>query len=205
MFGRGTRYLVVSLCVLGLAQTTYGVAIFSGSISMSDTDLGDLNNVAQGAGITLDVAATVTYLGSNPGDDINGINLNFSDSTQDLSGASWAWDSDTDGITGLTNESGMADEIVTRAGDDTPITATAFDLGILTFNAPSTNGTYTVYLTGGTGSDVTYMADEDEFLGVAGGNLTLETFTFTVIPEPTTMAVLGCGGLLALLRRKRRG
>ena len=205
MFVRGTRYLVVALCVLALTQTTYGVA-FSGSILLDD-DGADAVTVAQGEQITLDVSATVTYV-DDPGDNIDQISLNFSGSDQVLTAATWAWDTATDTINTLTDESGMGDEHVLRQAsptDPTLIEASSFKIGILTFNAPSTNGTYTVYLTGGSGQTVTFMADGTAFLGVAGGNLTLDTFAYTVTPEPATMAVLGCGGLLALLRRKRRG
>ena len=207
MFVRGTRYLVAAVCVLALTQTTYGAVIFSGGIDLDD-DGADAVSVAQGEQITLDVSATVTYVVDDPGDNIDQISLNFSGSDQILTAATWAWDTATDTINTLTDESGMADEVVLRQAtptDPTLIEASSFKIGILTFNAPSTNGTYTVYLTGGSGQTVTFMADGTGFLGVAGGNLTLDTFAYTVTPEPATMAVLGCGGLLALLRRKRRG
>lgn len=206
MFVRGTRYLVVAVCVFALAQTTQANgAIFSGSITMDDIGLGDLNNVAQGAGVTLDVAATVNYNLSDPGNDINVIQLDFSDSTQDLSGASWAWNSAVSSVLTLFPDDSMSgDEYVTRKGTS-GLTTTPFDIGILTFNAPGTNGTYTVYLTGGTSPDITLMADGVTFISELHSNLTLGTFTFTVVPEPATMAVLGCGGLLVLLRKKRRG
>ena len=211
MLIRGSRLLIVMGVVLAVTQLSYGSTIFSGSISMSDTDLGDLNNVAKNAPITLDVAASVNYLGTHPGDDINWIQLRFVDSTLDLTGATWAWDADTSALATAV-ESSMADEIVSRSGAGTLIQLGTFDIGILSFNAPTTLGTYTVKLTGGDldaagGPTNTLLADGVTEPGALYENNDLELgeFTFTVIPEPTTMAVLGCGGLLALLRRKRRG
>jgi len=210
MITRAGRAFIVSGLVLAFAQGAFGAAIFGGSISMDDTDLADLNNVAQGAQITLDVAASVTYT-SNPGDDVNWIQLNFANSSSalSLSGATWAWSSDTNGISGITNEYSMSDYIVGRQGTS-GITATSFNIGILTFNAPTTNGTYTVDLTGGSIAAIpvptnTFMADGLTLMynGNSNNPLTLGSFTFTVVPEPGTLILLGCGGLGILLRRRK--
>ena len=102
----------------------------------------------------------------------------------------------------------MSDQVVGQQAAGAGVTVSSFDLGILSFNAPATPGTYTVNLTGGSISttptpDNTLLVDGLSALYESNG-LTLGDFEFTVVPEPTTMAVLGCGGLLALLRRKRK-
>jgi len=213
MLARASRLLLVSGLILACAQAGY--ASFIGDISMGDDGLGDPNNVAPGTPITLDVAAAVTYTGAwdssgtnNPGDDIQWIQLRFDDSSAalSLSGASWSWDSDTS-VLGTT-DTDMSDYIVSCQGAVSPgITATSFDLGVLSFNAPAALGTYTVELTGGDintepSPDNTLMADGLTVLYEDNG-LTLGTFSFTVVPEPGTAALLACGALAALLRRRK--
>lgn len=122
-----------------------------------------------------------------------------------LSSATWTWDSDTDGIV-IEDESDMSDSIVSRQGTN-GITATSFDIGVLSFNAPAALGTYTVNLTAGDADteplpDNTLMADGTTTI-YEDNDLTLGTFSFTVVPEPGTAVLLACGALAALLRRRK--
>lgn len=92
--------------------------------------------------------------------------------------------------------------------DDEP-----FAVGTLTFAAPAYNdggiNEYVLNLTGGDhySGVCTLMADGDTFIINAPeyglDNLLLSDYTFTVTPEPATMALLAMGGAAMLIRRKR--
>lgn len=93
---------------------------------------------------------------------------------------------------------------------------TAEDLGTLTFTAPDYNpggvNTYTVALDGGIYDQEEEIATLTMLIGWGAGDragkhwadsITLGDFTFEVTPEPATLALLGLGGAVMFIRRKR--
>jgi len=174
---------------------------------------------------TVVVTVTLTNLtledAPGPGDDLTRISLNFSNSDLDFTvgdlDAEWVWDPyiynnpnhpvDPGLGLGATTWDSTADDdnfvLVSNAGNGNRPDVTEFDLGTLTFVAPSpaVQTAYTINLTGQAGSDDlgTRVGDGDEYF-----SLDLGTLDVTVTPEPATLALLCMGGAALLLRRRRR-
>lgn len=123
----------------------------------------------------------------------------------------------------LISDTDMSDGIVSWATDSLTLApAATFEVGRLKFYAPAYQDTgnpndniYRLSLAGMTGGgDATYMSDASGRMYAVDpayadpsnglyGTLVLGTYTFTVVPEPATLLLLGAGGALALIRRKR--
>ena len=90
------------------------------------------------------------------------------------------------------------------------------ELGTLEFAAPAYdpggNNTYTVSLAGGWDDPQLKRGTMTQFVGKLGessgplwaGTSTLEDFTFTVMPEPATLALMAIGSGVALFIRRKR-
>jgi len=153
------------------------------------------------------------------------------DLLDDLAAGTWAWDMFL-GITMTTEvDDSMVwsiyglpepDLMVKRTGPATwppmGMDAPQHNLGALTFTAPpynpGGNNTYTVSLAGGEYDDtpgqeidtITQLIGQNqgESAGRAWGTMSVEDFTFTVTPEPATLALMVLGGGVALLIRRKR-
>ena len=201
MPARTIWFFTVAVVVFSLAQISMGNGGLTGTIDLT-SNLGDPNNVAPSTSISIYVSGTQS--GASTG--LNNVQLNWSGSDSELNldtTATWIWDADTNVINGLGDDADVSDFAVSRIDTDY-ITAASFDIGTLTFNAPSDVGTYNVSLDGYSsyGVDNTWFNEGTTWI-IEGLGLTLDSFTFTVVPEPTAAILLGIGGL-ALLRRRRK-
>jgi len=162
------------------------------------------------------------------------VQLNFEASTPDLHdellAGTWTWEAmlgaymtlDIDDSLTTTWDSAKIptpDYMVMRTSpgmwpvfDDVPV----LELGTLEFTAPAHNpggnNTYTVSLAGGWDDPGLKAGTMTQFVGKMGESAgsqwpstsTLEDFTFTVVPEPATLALMALGGSVALFIRRKR-
>jgi hypothetical protein len=195
---------LLSLAVVTLAAASSASAAFTADLNLTG-NLADPAHVQKGDPVTITVGCSWTANASNPGDNITRIQLNWSNSDSALSlptAGTWAWNTATDGINSI-GDSDLSDGKVNRQGlGITP--PASFTIGTLSFNAPLTEGTYALNLTGGSlgGGTASVVADGTTYL-YAGNDLTMGTYSFTVVPEPATLALLAFGGLAFLRHRQK--
>ena len=215
MFAR--KFVVLAVLLMGVAPA-YGA--FDASLYMDGGSLTNGGLVEEATPIQLVVWDDQTWNNAIPHEfnRLTSIQLNFDASTIAMAGAAWAWD------TGIASAFGagptddvVPDGLVYRNGYGSwpDPDAASFSLGTLSFNAPAYipagNNTYTVSLGGGIFDEgtgeftvTTLIGKElDDYAMAATGALAVEDFTFTVTPEPATIALLAMGGAAMLIRRKR--
>ena len=217
MSNRTTWLFTVVSVVLVCGQASFGL---SGDISLT-SNVPDPDNVSPGSSITVSVAGTQ----SDAATGLNEIKLNWSSSSSEWnldSAGTWVWHGDTDAFDAaeenfVTDDDNLSDFIVDRLGYGY-LTAASFNIGTLTFNAPSppTPTTYYLDLTGYStnGVDNTWFNEGSTFIiyGLdltfsAGSDLNFDgssVYSLTVLPEPTCVVLLAAGGLGALLRRRKK-
>jgi len=212
---RTSKWFVAAAVVLLAGQACF--AGFTGDLTMT-AGLTDLNNVPGGSTLTFTVMDAQSYNSAGDGSSITLFQLNFDASSAGIKAAlqsgTWTWDPALASLNS-TVDSSLSDLIVATVGASGVKPGSPFALGTLSFTAPSTPGTYTLRLTGGDGgatpdptntwigSTGTAWIDSTASTNGTGG-LVLENKQFTVLPEPATLALLGLGGLAALLRRRSR-
>jgi len=201
-----TRTLAVLAVVLVAAPAAY--ADFSAEMVLTGPAVVDPGDPVI---VTVTLQNLTLEPDPGPGNDISRIALNFSNSDPDLTGATWAWDAYVTGLGLNVDDTAMnPDEFVqvSKIGTGVVPGVTTFDLGTLTFTAPP-EGLYTLNLSAGTTpSDVTVVADGEDYMMdqsiyMSGYPLTLGVLDLEVTPEPATLALLGMGGAALLLRRRR--
>lgn len=220
-------FLGVAAVVLMLGQAVYadfGALIDLDGPAPTDVTGGTLMEVvvddilqsynASGNGTTVG-SISLVFVGSSSA---SGVPMDWSTLTTGI-GDAWTWDA---GLPLAFDEDvDVSDGIVSWTTDDTAFSPGAFVMGTLKFNAPAyinsgnpNDNIYTLTLSGYVGGEATYMADslfevyatDPAYAAEYGAlpNLTLGTYTFTVVPEPATLLLLGGGGAFALIRRKRK-
>ena len=94
-------------------------------------------------------------------------------------------------------DSGTVNLLLTRETDNT--FSAAFDSGSGITQLNTTGGTEKqIFTAGGTGNGSLFIGVE-----AFAGTRTFDNLTITAIPEPTTTALLGLGGLALILRRRK--
>ncbi len=209
MFARKLAGAIAVCAMLAAGSVSYAVG-FDATWQIT-TDVANSAAVPAGAEITVTVTCTAQNYVGDPGDDITRINVSWLASTpallDELAAGTWVWDSDLGGLGTFENDFDMSDHVVYRQNAAVGISpAASYGIGTLTFNAPMEDGTYTI--------DISHLNDatDSTLFGDGttrrwkGNGLALTDggqFEFTVVPEPTTMVLLGAGLAVTLIRRRR--
>jgi len=217
MFARRAAGLAVFSAVLVLGSAAY--ADFSADLYFTDAGgnpVGGLLEVPDAQPtIELVLWDNQVYSGTPGADFIQWVHLNFSASdTASLNPvAHWTWDPtllvqlEMDGGLGAANAIGRINQDATPWRPASPVR-----IGSLSIPTPAyvTGGDndHLLSLKGGIAGLTETLVVDDGFVpaGIAAGslgNLASQDLTIRVAPEPATMALLGLGAAMALLRRKR--
>jgi hypothetical protein len=209
---RTSKWVVAVAVVLLAGQACF--ADFTADLTMT-AGLTDLSKVSPGDTLTFTVMDTQAYNASAAGASINYFRLNFADSSSGvlaaLQNGTWFWGSSLGSLNFAVDNVLNPDLIVSAQGLSGVTPASPITVGTLTITAPITPGTYTLSLAGGdqnidSGTEIIGAQGaviDAQPSGGFGGGITLTPLSFTVMPEPATLALLGLGGLVTLLRRRR--
>jgi hypothetical protein len=210
----GPCFRCVGLAVmLVVAATRTSSGEFLSDLTLSG-NLADPLHVVPGTSVAVAVLCQQTYGTASDENDISRIQLNWMDSSASLNlatSSTWTWDDSTGhpsvyGLGATVNDSTMSDLIVNRQNAGVGIAPTSpFSIGTLAFAAPAAEGAYTVRLTGGSDDNETSTAvlDGDNAVTLAIGGLTVGSYSFTVVPEPSTGILLFSAAAGTWLFRRR--
>jgi len=219
---RTSKWFVAAAVVLLAGEACFADA-FTAQLTMT-AGMTDLNNVPGGSTLTITVMDNQTYTTSpSAGSTFHYFRLNFTDSSSGiltaLQNGTWNWGSSLSSLNYSVDNVLNPDLIVSAQGLTGVTPGSPITVGTLTFTVPTpiTPTTYTLSLAGGdqnidTGSEIIgsqgFVIDAQPSGPPenVGGGITLQqpAFSFTVMPEPATLALLGLGGLVSLLRRRSR-
>jgi hypothetical protein len=215
MFARRAASLAVFSAVLVLGSAAY--ADFTAALYFTDAGgnpVGGLLEVADTQPTIELVLWDNQVYGGAGADFIQWVHLNFSAS--DVAAlnpvAHWTWDPgllgqlDTDGGVGVANAIGKQDgkpDVLWRPASPVRIGSLSIPTPAL---LPGGNNDHLLSLKGGDfaqGTVTFVMADMTAVAAESFGTMTLQDLTIRVAPEPATIALVGLGAAMALLRRKR--
>jgi len=209
MFARKLAGAIAVCAMLAVGSVSYAVG-FDATWEMT-TDVANSAAVPAGTEITVTITCTAQNYVGDPGDEITRLNVSWLDSTpsllDELAAGTWVWHGDLAGLGTFEDDDDMSDHVVYRLNAPTGISpAASYGIGTLTFNAPMGDGTYTIDIGHiHEATDTTLFGDGDTRRW-KGSGLALTgdgQYEFTVVPEPTTMVLLGAGLAVTFIRRRR--
>jgi hypothetical protein len=217
MFARRIAGLAVLAVVLSVGSSAF--ADFTADLYFTDTagnPVGGLLEVPETQATVELVLWDNQVYGSVPGTDyIQWVHLNFS--TSDVAALDpvghWTWDPTLLGQLGGPGGTGGGNEIGQQDSNPDELwrPTSPVRIGSLSIPTPAYvmggDNDYLLSLKGGTPNITeTFVVAEIAAGGaasVSGGNLGTQDLTIRILPEPATIALLGLGAAMTLIRRKR--